>query len=88
MPDGSDITSFPPNEALGDLLPEDLVNNEPQTPKEIIQDLTDNLERLFGNEGRSIGNRLAIHEFMDHVLWQGDNPSVLRDIWLDFWENG
>ena len=55
-PDGSDIASFPPNEAPGDLLPEDLVNNKPQAPEEIIQDLTDNLERLFGNEGRSIGN--------------------------------
>ena len=48
----------------------------------------DNLERLFANEGRSIGNILTIHEFMDHVLWHRDNPSVLWDIWLDFWENG
>ena len=56
LPDGSDFPSFPPNEAPGDLLPEDLVNNKPQAPEEIIQDLTDNLERLFGNEGRSLGN--------------------------------
>jgi hypothetical protein len=90
-PDGSDIPSFPPSAsdgAAGDLPPENIINNEPETPEEIIQDLTDNLQRLFGNEGRSIGNGLTIHEFLDHVLWHGDNPSVLRDIWLDFRDNG
>jgi hypothetical protein len=88
-PDGSDIPSFPPSDgAAGDLPPEDPINNEPQTPEEIIQDLADNLERLFGNEGRSIGNGLTLREFMDHVLWHGDDPSALRNIWADFRENG
>jgi hypothetical protein len=90
-PDGSDIPSFPPSAsdgAAGDLPPGDLVNNEPQTPEEIIQDLADNLERLFGDEGRSIGNGMSIHEFLDHVLWHGDDPDRLRNIWEDFQENG
>jgi hypothetical protein len=91
-PDGSDIPSFPPSAsdgAAGDPpSPEEITNNEPQNPEEIIQDLAENLERLFGNEGRSIGNGMTIREFMDDVLWHGDDPDRLLSIWEDFRENG
>ena len=77
------------NEAAGgDIPPGDPNHNENPTPEALIRDLEGYFERVFGNAGRSIGEGVTIREYLDHVLWHGDDPAKLFEIWADFRQNG